>query len=284
MTEASCSSSQHLPLRHREREGKKKKKSFKVPGSIGENMRLRSYKHTFLLVLTCISKPPTRCSWNRNQTRVRALVHAGVTIASEHPPNPPCFFSPCLFMRSSMFRCGHVETSACDWLFCSAEHHIGLMLHFAQHGFIPPPLPSWGRQTEKVKRGVISLWYSKPQDAALYKKLFLIYLNMRQDSIIRFPLSRKDERDEKKVDLNFLFPLFVLCCFLFPPLAFFGVLVSVLTLCGNRLGRLRKRRGSHFRSLTEITFTSLGPTPCICLLFKGTKMAPLHYLVLFFRF
>lgn len=89
MTEASCSSSQHLPLRHteREREGERgKKKSFKVPGSIGKNMRLRSYKHTFLLVLTCISKPPTRCSWNRNQTRVRALVHAGVTIASEPPP------------------------------------------------------------------------------------------------------------------------------------------------------------------------------------------------------
>lgn len=34
---------------------------------------------------------------------------------------------------------------------------------------------------------------------------------MLQNAIIRFPLYRKEESDDKKVHLNFLFPLFVLC-------------------------------------------------------------------------
>lgn len=96
------SSSQDLPLGKEE-----KKKSFRVPGSIGENMRLCSYKHTFLLVLTCISKPLTRCSWKRirserpyththaqthTQESVQTQTYTGAAITSD--AHHLCFSSP----------------------------------------------------------------------------------------------------------------------------------------------------------------------------------------------
>lgn len=54
-------------------------KSFKVPGSIEENMRLCPNKHTFLLVLTCISKSLMRCSWKQiRYTCKRSYAHRKV--------------------------------------------------------------------------------------------------------------------------------------------------------------------------------------------------------------
>lgn len=55
---------------------------------------------------------------------------------------------------------------------------------------------------------------------------------MLQNAIIRFPLYRKEECDDKKVDLNFLFPLFVLCLFCSLALEFW--FVCCVSLSANR--------------------------------------------------
>lgn len=68
---------------------------------------------------------------------------------------------------------------------------------------------------------------------------------MLQNAIIRFPLYRKEECDDKKVDLNFLFPLFVLCLFCSLALEFW--FVCCVSLSANRKwwmqwGREREKR------------------------------------------
>lgn len=98
-------------------------KSFKVPGSIEENMRLCPNKHTFLLVLTCISKSLMRCSWKQiRYTCKRSYAHRKVcrhkrvhTQTHRMMPDAHHLFSLSrVSTRSSMFRFGHVETSGND--------------------------------------------------------------------------------------------------------------------------------------------------------------------------
>ena len=64
-----------LPGSPTERKKRKKKKSFKVPGSIGENMRLRSYKHTFPSCADLHLKAPDEVFLEANQIRTHTHTH-----------------------------------------------------------------------------------------------------------------------------------------------------------------------------------------------------------------
>lgn len=56
---------------------REKKSHSRCLEAAGRNVRLCSYKHTFLLVLTCISKPLTRSSWKQiRYTCKHAHTHA----------------------------------------------------------------------------------------------------------------------------------------------------------------------------------------------------------------
>jgi len=104
--------------------------------------------------------------------QVQALVHRGYH-------NAWCSSSPvCLSLSLlPLYEVQHVPLwtrwDRSGWLIVgSAKLNIG-PCSVSHSSFIPPPPSSsipQGRQAEKVKRRVILLWYSEPQDAAWYKK------------------------------------------------------------------------------------------------------------------
>lgn len=188
-----------LPLRSPTVRREKKSHS-RCLEAAGRNVRLCSYKHTFLLVLTCISKPLTRSSWKQirytckcahthaRRGKCTNTTHSGPAMMSPHPSPPVSLYE---VQRVLFF--GHVETSGLDWLL---ELNIGHCSVSCCSFTLPPPSRA---KDCKVKRGLILLWYSRPQDALLYKKsmsfIWACSHPLQKNSFIRFPVHRKEECD-----------------------------------------------------------------------------------------
>lgn len=140
---------------------------------------------------------------NKSDTHASTHTHTHARTHAEESAQAPHTLGLqwCLFIRPllSLYEVqrvlffGHVETSGLDWLL---ELNI-VRCSVSCCSFTLPP-PSRAKDC-KVKRGLILLWYSRPQDALLYKKsmsfIWACSHPTQKKPFIRFPVHRKEECD-----------------------------------------------------------------------------------------
>lgn len=148
------------------------------------------------------NKSDTHASTHASRGKRTNTTHSGPAMMSPHPSPPVSLYE---VQRVLFF--GHVETSGLDWLLELNISHCSVSCC----SFTLPP-PSRAKDC-KVKRGVILLWYSRPQDALLYKKsmsfIWACSHPTQKKAIIRFPVHRKEECDVGIWISYFLFSVFV---------------------------------------------------------------------------